>query len=434
MGVGIMKTTKELTLIEIDKLIPYINNARTHSPEQITKLRSSLREFGFINPVLIDRKYNVIAGHGRLEAAKAEGIKEVPCVYVDHLTEAQKKAYIIADNRMAMDAGWDEELLKVELEALEGESFDLSLTGFEEDELADLFKSDESPIEDDDYDLSEALEKAAFVERGDRWIVGRHVLYCGDATNKDDVDKLMDGKSANLVLTDPPYGVSFKSSSGLTIKNDSMKNDEFYNFLKSAFDNMVAHCEKGAAGYVFHADTEGLNFRKAFIDSGFHLAGCCIWVKDSLVLGRSDYQWQHEPVLYGFLQNGKHNWYSDRKQTTIWNFKKPKRNENHPTSKPLDLLSYPLQNSTRENAVVIDTFGGSGSTLMACELTNRICYTMELDEKYASVILRRYVDNGGDPLGVYCIRNGEKVMYADVAKEVEKRDGSLEETPSNDLI
>lgn len=429
-----MKTTTEMTLISIDKLIPYINNARTHSPEQITKLRSSLREFGFVNPVLIDRSFNIIAGHGRYEAAKAEGYSEVPCVYVDHLSEAQKKAYIIADNRMAMDAGWDEELLKVELEALEGESFDLSLTGFEEDELADLFKSDESPIEDDDYDLSEALEKAAFVEKGDRWIVGRHVLYCGDATNKDDVDKLMDGKSANLVLTDPPYGVSFKSSSGLTIKNDSMKNDEFYNFLKSAFDNMVAHCEKGAAGYVFHADTEGLNFRKAFIDSGFHLAGCCIWVKDSLVLGRSDYQWQHEPVLYGFLQNGKHNWYSDRKQTTIWNFKKPKRNENHPTSKPLDLLSYPLQNSTRENAVVIDTFGGSGSTLMACELTNRICYTMELDEKYASVILRRYVDNSGDPSEVYCIRNGEKVMYADVAKEVEKRDGSLEETPSNDLI
>lgn len=220
MGVSIMKTTTEMTLISIDKLIPYINNARTHSPEQITKLRSSLREFGFVNPVLIDRNYNIIAGHGRYEAAKAEGYSEVPCVYVDHLTEAQKKAYIIADNRMAMDAGWDEELLKVELEALEGESFDLSLTGFEEDELADLFKSDESPIEDDDYDLSEALEKAAFVERGDRWIVGRHVLYCGDATNKDDVDKLMDGKSANLVLTDPPYGVSFKSSSGLTIKND----------------------------------------------------------------------------------------------------------------------------------------------------------------------------------------------------------------------
>ena len=418
-----MKTTTEMTLISIDKLIPYINNARTHSPEQITKLRSSLREFGFVNPVLIDRSFNIIAGHGRYEAAKAEGYSEVPCVYVDHLTEAQKKAYIIADNRMAMDAGWDEELLKVELEALEGESFDLSLTGFEEDELADLFKSDESPIEDDDYDLSEALEKAAFVERGDRWIVGRHVLYCGDATNKDDVDKLMDGKSANLVLTDPPYGVSFKSSSGLTIKNDSMKNDEFYNFLKSAFDNMVAHCEKGAAGYVFHADTEGLNFRKAFIDSGFHLAGCCIWVKDSLVLGRSDYQWQHEPVLYGFMQNGKHPWYSDRKQTTIWNFDKPKKNSNHPTSKPLDLLAYPINNSTQANAIVIDTFGGSGSTLMACEQMNRICYTMELDEKYASVILRRYVEDTNDSENVYVIRDGVKILYKDLVKEVEVDNG-----------
>lgn len=312
-----MKTTREMTLVSIDRLIPYINNARTHSEAQITKLRSSLREFGFINPVIIDKNYNIIAGHGRVQAAKAEGIKEVPCVLVDYLTEAQKKAYIIADNRMALDAGWDEEILKVELETLEGESFDLSLTGFDDDELVDLFKEDKADIEDDDYDLSAALEKASFVQKGDRWIVGRHVLYCGDATDAEDVNRLMDGKKANLVLTDPPYGVSFKSSSGLTIKNDSIKNEEFYQFLLDAFDIMVAHCESGAAGYVFHADTEGLNFRKAFIDAGFHLAGCCIWVKDSLVLGRSDYQWQHEPVLYGFLQNGKHRWFSDRKQTTI---------------------------------------------------------------------------------------------------------------------
>ena len=413
-----MKTTKEMTLVEIDKLIPYINNARTHSEEQIMKLRSSLREFGFINPVIIDKEYNIIAGHGRVLAAKAEGIKEVPCVLVDHLTPAQKKAYIIADNRMALDAGWDEELLKVELEALEGESFDLFLTGFDEDELSNLFK-EEQEVEDDDYDLTTALEKASFVERSDRWIVGRHVLFCGDATNKEDVDKLMDGKKANLVLTDPPYGVSFKSSSGLTIQNDSMKNEEFYKFLLSAFNNMVEHLESGAAGYVFHADTEGLNFRKAFVDAGFHLAGCCIWIKDSLVLGRSDYQWQHEPILYGFLKNGKHSWYSDRKQTTIWNFKKPKRNENHPTSKPLDLLSYQIKNSSQENAIVIDTFGGSGSTLMACELTNRVCYTMELDEKYASVILRRYVDNGGNPANVYCIRNGKRMNYLDIVKKVE---------------
>lgn len=369
-----MKTTTDMQLVPISKLVPYVNNARTHSPEQVMKLRSSLREFGFINPIIIDRDYGIIAGHGRLLAAKEEGITEVPCVFVDYLTEAQKKAYILADNRMAMDAGWDEELLRVEIEALQGEAFDVSLTGFDEKELADLFKNgSDSDAEDDDYDLSAALEKAAFVERGDIWTVGRHRLMCGDATSAEDVAALMDGRKANLILTDPPYGISFKSSSGLTIQNDSMKDEEFYHFLLDSFKNMADHLEKGGAAYVFHADTEGLNFRRAFIDAGFHLAGCCIWVKDSLVLGRSDYQWQHEPVLYGFMQNGKHPWYSDRKQTTIWSFAKPKRNANHPTSKPLDLLGYPIGNSTQENAIVIDTFGGSGSTLMACEQMNRIC-------------------------------------------------------------
>jgi DNA modification methylase len=420
------RTTTDMQLVSITKLVPYVNNARTHSPEQINKLRSSLREFGFINPVIIDRDYGIIAGHGRVLAAKEEGITEVPCVFADFLSDAQKKAYILADNRMALDAGWDEEMLRVEIEALQDADFDIGLTGFDEKELTDLFKGDEPDIEDDDYDLTAALEKASFVERGDIWVVGRHRLMCGDATDPADVDKLMDGKRANLVLTDPPYGVSFKSSSGLTIQNDSMKNEEFYNFLKKAFENMVAHLEPGGAGYVFHADTEGLNFRQAFIDAGFHLAGCCIWVKDSLVLGRSDYQWQHEPILYGFLKNGKHNWYSDRKQTTIWNFKKPKRNENHPTSKPLDLLGYPLKNSSQENAIVIDTFGGSGSTMMACNGLNRICYTMELDEKYASVILRRYVDDTGDSEGVYCIRNGEKIPYSDLVKKVESKDEQAE--------
>ena len=415
-----MKTTTDFQLVSTDKLIPYVNNARTHSPEQIKKLRSSLREFGFVNPVIIDREYNVIAGHGRLMAAKEEGITEVPCVYVDHLTDAQKKAYILADNRMALDAGWDEELLAVEMQELQDLGYDLSMTGFDEKELADLFSDGTgSDAKDDDFDLTAALEKAAFVERGDIWTVGRHRLMCGDATSADDVSALMNGVKANLILTDPPYGVSFKSSSGLTIQNDSMKNEEFYTFLLSAFKCMADHLEKGGAAYVFHADTEGLNFRRAFIDAGFHLAGCCIWVKDSLVLGRSDYQWQHEPVLYGFMQNGKHKWYSDRKQTTIWHFDKPKRNANHPTSKPLDLLGYPIGNSTQENAVVIDTFGGSGSTLMACEQMNRICYMMELDEKYASVILRRYVEDTGDAEGVYVIRNGQQIPYSDLVKEVE---------------
>lgn len=413
-----MQTTTKMELVDIDKLIPYVNNARTHSPEQINKLRASLREFGFINPVIVDDKFNIVAGHGRVMAAQAEGIKEVPCVYVDYLTEAQKKAYILADNRMAMDAGWDEEMLRVELEALQDMAFDLSMTGFDDKELADLFKTEEE-VEDDDFDLDAALEKAAFVKKGDIWTVGRHRLMCGDATSAEDVTKLMDGKKANIIVTDPPYGVSFQSSDGLSIQNDSLKGDEFYQFLLQAFKNMADNLTKGGAAYVFHADTEGLNFRKAFIDAGFHLAGCCIWVKNSLVLGRSDYQWQHEPVLYGFSQNGNHPWYSDRKQTTIWNFDKPKRNKNHPTSKPLDLLGYPIQNSSQANGIVIDTFGGSGSTMMACEQTNRICYMMELDEKYASVILRRYVEDGGNPDDVYCIRDGKRINYTDVVIEVD---------------
>ena len=414
------KTTTEMQLIPLGKLVPYVNNARTHSPEQLAKLRSSLREFGFINPVIIDRDFNVIAGHGRIAAAKEEGITEVPCVFVDYLTEAQKKAYILADNRMALDAGWDEELLRIEIESLQGADFDVSLTGFGEDEIADLFAGDgEKDVKDDDFDLSAALEKAAFVERGDIWTVGRHRLLCGDATSAEDVAALMDGKKANLIVTDPPYNVAFKSGSGLSIQNDSMENGEFYTFLYNSFQNMAGHLEKGGAAYVFHADTEGLNFRKAFVDAGFHLAGVCIWVKNSLVLGRSDYQWQHEPVLYGFLKNGKHPWYSDRKQTTIWNYDKPKRNKNHPTSKPLDLLGYPICNSSQENAIVLDTFGGSGSTMMACEQTNRICCMMELDEKYASVILRRYVEDTGDSENVYVVRGGEKIPYSALVKEVE---------------
>ena len=416
------KTTKEMKMINTKELVPYVNNARTHSPEQINKLRSSLREFGFVNPIIIDKDKTVLAGHGRLMAAKEEGIEEVPCVLVDYLTEAQKKAYILADNRYAEDAGWDEEMLRLEIEALEGMDFNLGLTGFDEDEIVDLFDTDNtSDVEDDDFDLEEALEQAAFVKQGDIWTVGRHRLMCGDATKKEDVEKLMEDKKANLVVTDPPYGVSFKSSDGLSIKNDNLKEGEFYNFLLSAFKNMADFLEKGGSAYVFHADTEGLNFRKAFIDAGFHLSGCCIWVKNSLVLGRSDYQWQHEPVLYGFLKNGKHYWSKNagRKQTTIWNFDKPKKNSNHPTSKPLDLLSYPIGNSSHENAIVIDTFGGSGSTLMACERTNRICNTMELDEKYASVILRRYVEDTGDSKNVFVIRDGKKYKYEDLVKEVE---------------
>ena len=372
-------------------------------------------------PIIIAEDNTILCGHGRFYAAMKLGLDKVPCIKEEYLTETQRRAYVLADNKLAMNAGWDNEMLAVEISELQGADFDVSITGFDEMEIADLFAGDnDAEAVDDEFDLLAALEKASFAEYGDIWHVGRHRLMCGDATKAEDVEKLMEGKKANLMLTDPPYGVDFKSSSGLTIKNDSIKGSEFYQFLLDAFTNMKSHMEKGGSAYCFHADTEGLTFRQAFIDAGFHLAGVCIWVKNSLVLGRSDYQWQHEPVLYGFLQNGKHKWFSDRKQTTIWNYDKPKRSANHPTSKPLDLLSYPISNSTQENGIVIDTFGGSGSTMMACEQMNRTCYMMELDEKYASVILRRYVEDTGDEDSVFCMRDGKKILYKNIAKEVEK--------------
>ncbi len=381
------------------------------------KLKASILSFGNVEPIVWNRSTgNVVGGHQRLRVLLDLGVTESE-VSVVELSEVDERRLNIALNKITGE--WDDEKLTSLLAELTAGGVDVYPTGFDEQELSSMFADlTKATAHDDGFDLTTALEKASFVKRGDVWTVGRHRLMCGDATSAEDVATLMGEKKANLILTDPPYGVSFKSSDGLTIQNDSIKGDDFYNFLLQSLTNMVAHLEPGGAAYVFHADTEGLNFRRAFIDAGLHLAGVCIWVKNSLVLGRSDYQWQHEPVLYGFLQNGKHRWYSDRKQTTIWNYDKPKRNENHPTSKPLDLLGYPIQNSSQENAIVLDTFGGSGSTLMACEQLGRICYTMELDEKYASVILRRYAEGAGDASGIHVLRDGERIPYADLVKEV----------------
>ena len=407
-----MKTTTEMQLVPVTKLVPYVNNARTHSPEQINKLRSSLREFGFINPVIIDRDFGVIAGHGRILAAKEEGIAEVPCVFADHLTQAQKKAYILADNRMAMDAGWDEELLRVEIEALQAEAFDLSLTGFDEKELSDLFK-DDADVREDDFDVDAELEKPTFSKSGDVWTLGRHRLVCGDSTKADTFTVLMNGRKANLVVTDPPYNVNYEGTAG-KIKNDNLADEKFYQFLFDAFSNIEKVMADDASIYVFHADTEGLNFRKAFSDAGFYLSGCCIWKKPSLVLGRSPYQWQHEPCLYGWKKSGKHQWYADRKQTTIWEFEKTKKNTDHPTMKPIPLLAYPIQNSSMSNTLVLDPFGGSGSTLIACEQTDRDCYTIELDEKYCDVIVKRYIEQVGSADGVSVERDGKTYTFAEL--------------------
>ena len=406
------KTTTEMQLVDIHKLIPYVNNARTHNVQQINKLRSSLREFGFINPVIIDRDFNVIAGHGRIMAAKEEGINEVPCVFVDYLTEAQKKAYILADNRMAMDAGWDEELLKVEIEALQAEDFDLSLTGFDESELSGFFDTADD-AKDDDFDVDAELEKPPVTKSGDLWLLGNHRLLCGDSTKAETYEMLMNGKKANLVVTDPPYNVNYQGTAG-KIKNDNLENDKFYQFLFDAFTCMEKAMADDASIYVFHADTEGLNFRKAFADAGFYLSGTCIWKKQSLVLGRSPYQWQHEPCLFGWKKNGKHQWYSDRKQTTIWEFDKPKKNGDHPTMKPVPLIAYPINNSSMSNCIVLDPFGGSGSTLIACEQTNRICHTIELDEKYCDVIIKRYIEQVGTSENVSVVRDGKTIRFDDL--------------------
>ncbi|WP_051489297.1 site-specific DNA-methyltransferase [Peptoclostridium acidaminophilum] len=406
-----------MKLVPIQELVPYVNNARTHSPAQITKLRSSLREFGFVNPIIVDRDYSVIAGHGRLLAAKEEGFNEVPCVFVDYLSEAQKKAYIIADNRYAEDAGWDEELLRLEIESLQGMEFDVGLLGFEAAELNKLLTT-EGDVKEDDFDVDAELQEPAITKAGDVWLLGRHRLVCGDSTKPETYKILMDGKKANLAVTDPPYNVNYEGAAG-KIKNDNMANEAFYSYLFDAFKNMEEVMAQDASIYVFHADTEGLNFRKAFSDAGFYLSGTCIWKKQSLVLGRAPYHWQHEPVLFGWKKKGKHMWYSDRKQSTIWEYDKPKKNGDHPTMKPVALIAYPITNSSMSGCIVLDPFGGSGSTLIACEQTDRICYTIELDEKFCDVIVKRSLQQFGSDDQVFLLRDGVKKAYSEVVKNTD---------------
>lgn len=402
-------------LADINDLIPYIRNARTHSESQIAQIAASIKEFGFLSPILIAEDNTILAGHGRLAAARKLGLKQVPCVKESHLTETQRRAYIIADNKLSLNAGWDEDMLAIELSELQGADFDLDLLGFDESELVSIFEDDKE-VEDDDFDVEEELNKPCFSKAGDIWTLGRHRLICGDSTKEETYKRLMDGKRANLVVTDPPYNVNYEGSAG-KIKNDNMDNDKFYNFLLGAFSNMEKVMADDASIYVFHADTEGLNFRKAFNDAGFYLSGCCIWKKPSLVLGRSPYQWQHEPCLYGWKKKGKHQWYSGRKETTIWEFEKPKKNADHPTMKPIALLAYPISNSSMSNTLILDPFGGSGSTLIACEQTDRSCYTIELDEKFCDVIVKRYIEQVGTDKDVSVLRDGKEYQYSEVTAD-----------------
>ena len=423
------KTTSEMKLVPISKLVPYANNARTHSPEQINKLRGSLREFGFVSPVIIDKDYGILAGHGRVMAARAENIEQVPCVFVDHLTEAQKKAYILADNRFALDAGWDEEMLRVEMEALQGMDFDISLTGFDESEIADLLSLDDGEAQEDDFDVDAALQAEPFVKAGDLWLLGKHRLLCADSTKPEDVKLLMDSKKANVCITDPPYSCNYTGSTGMKIMNDNLKGEEFYQFLLSAFKNAYENLADGAAIYIFHSDAEKVNFYNAVVAAGFHYSTTCIWVKQSLVLGRFDYQMRHEPVIYAFKDTVKHKFYGDRKQTTVWEFDRPSKSKLHPTTKPLPLIAYPMKNSSLVNSIVLDLFGGSGSTLMAAEQMDRTAYLMELDPAYASAIVRRFVAYRGNTEDVHIIRDGKTLpcseVYIPTAEDLGMKDSAI---------
>lgn len=377
------------------------------------KLKRSIEQFGYVEPVIWNKTTGrVVGGHQRLKVLIEMGITEVECVVVE-MDEEKEKALNIALNKISGE--WDTDKLALLIADLQGEDFDVSLTGFEPAEIDDLFKENiKDGIKDDDFDVDAELQKPTFSKSGDLWIIGSHRLICGDSTKAETYELLMDGKKANLVVTDPPYNVNYEGSAG-KIKNDNMDNNSFYKFLFDAFSNMEKVMADDASIYVFHADTEGFNFRKAFSDAGFYLSGTCIWKKQSLVLGRSPYQWQHEPVLFGWKKKGKHQWYTGRKESTIWEFDKPKKNGDHPTMKPIPLLSYPILNSSMSNCIVLDPFGGSGSTLIACEQTKRICFMAELDEKFCDVIVKRYIEQVGSSESVSVIRDGLTYRFDELA-------------------
>ncbi len=372
--------------VKIEKLIPYRNNARTHSDEQVEKIAKSMREFGFINPVLVDGKFNIIAGHGRVLGAKKLGMKEVPCLFIEDLTEEQKRAYIIADNRLAEDAGWDKEMLKIELEELQNLNFDISLTGFEMDDFD--FGMEETEVVEDEFD--ETVPEEPKSKKGEIYKLGKHYLMCGDSTDINDVEKLMNGAKVDLFLTDPPYNVDYQGGTGLTIQNDNMDEDTFREFLKVSFFNANVVMKEGAVFYIWHADSEGYNFRGACHDIGWKVRQCLIWCKNTLVMGRQDYHWKHEPCLYGWKEGASHLWASDRKQTTVLEFDRPSVSKEHPTMKPVGLFDYLIKNNTKKDDIVLDLFAGSGTTIIACEQNGRVAYSMELDPRYVDVIIARW--------------------------------------------
>lgn len=406
------KINNKLNLIQmnIDDLVLYENNPRNNDGA-VDAVAASINSFGFKVPIIIDKNNVVVCGHTRVKASKKLGMTEVPCIVADDLNEEQIKAFRLADNKVSELAEWDMDKLAEELKQIDMDMFQF---GFE-----DLESSLERDVLEDEFDEEEELPVNPYSKKGDIFILGKHRLMCGDSTIKEDVDKLTDGKLADMIFTDPPYNVDYEggvddNGSKMKIQNDKQSDADFKEFLQKAFDNMALHCKNGGSIYCCHADTEGLNFRTAFINAGFKLAECLIWVKNSLVLGRQDYHWRHEPILYGWKEGAGHYFIDDRSQDTIWEYNKPKVNDLHPTMKPLELVGRAIKNSSKKGELVLDLFGGSGSTMIASEQIDRSAMLMELDEKYVDVIVKRYLRFVQSYDNCYLLRNGETISLKDI--------------------
>lgn len=411
--------TMEIREIRLSELHPASYNPRKKlkkGDKEYEKIKQSLLKFGYVDPIIVNNDLTVIGGHQRLTVLKDLDYETAKCVIVD-LCKEDEKALNIALNKIT--GQWDDQLLADLLLDLQESDFNLDLTGFEPPEIDDILSNvHDKDLSDDDFDVEEELKKPTFSKRGDIWQLGKHRVICGDSTKAETYDQLLGDKKANLVVTDPPYNVDVEETAG-KILNDNMPDSDFYLFLFDMFSQVEKHIESDASIYVFHADTKGLNFRKAFKDAGFYLSGCCIWKKNSLVLGRSPYQWQHEPCLFGWKQKGKHQWFSDRKQTTIWEYDRPKSSKDHPTMKPIPLMAYPIQNSSMRGTIVLDPFLGSGSTLMAADQTGRVCYGIELDEKFVDVIVKRYIDSTGNE-NVTVLRDGQTLTFDEAYSMMEE--------------
>ena len=383
---------QRIELWPLDRLKPYEKNARTHDKEQVAQIAKSIVEFGFTNPILVDSSDGIIAGHGRLCAAQQLDLSTVPVVVLDHLSERQRRAYVLADNQLALNAGWDLELLRSEIKDLVVDDFDISLLGFSDEELSDLMPEEIDPAYDGDAEEIPEPPEDPITKPGDLWILGEHRLLCGDSTSIEQLERLMDGKQADLWLTDPPYNVDYegKTKDKLVIENDSMNAQDFRQFLVDVYTAADAVMKPGAPFYIWHADSEGFNFRGAADEMGWRVRQCLIWLKQTMVMGRQDYHWKHEPCLYGWKEGAAHTWNTDRKQTTVLEFDRPSRNKEHPTMKPVDLFQYQMCNSSVQGAVVLDSFGGSGTTIIAAERARRKACLMELDPRYCDVIVKRW--------------------------------------------